>query len=394
MAQLHLTVIGAGQMGRSALSILARHLPEARITVIDRSAENLALAKQATSGRIEIIQQDVVSQAPDLDGSALIVNFAGPFFLGSDAVARAALKAGASYADVCDDVEGIQAILDLDSAARSAGVPLITGAGLSPGVANWMASRILAKHEKCDGIKIVWVVSESDPGGLAVLRHMLHMAVAPCPIWRNGVLEYSKGFVPDTAETFDLQEPFGRIVAYDTAHPEPITLPLAFPRLRLAQCKGSLMPAWANQAFSTLGRIGFGHHDLKITIGDHAIEPADFLWRLLWERHRRKAAPKRSAKTMINVIGLEGDRPVVMHTITDDSDMSRGTGLGVAAAAIALLQGGAQPGAGGAERISADLGLKIFQDLCRESGAFAEGIREIPLPVGNAALSRAAESIV
>jgi saccharopine dehydrogenase-like NADP-dependent oxidoreductase len=375
---MHRTImlVGAGQMGRSALAFLARRLPSAKFKVIDRSAENLERAVGLDPTRIEGTRLDLATSSPNAHGVDCVINFAGPFFLGSDRVARAALKAGAPYVDVCDDVEGTQTILDLDAEAKRRGVPLITGGGLSPGVSNWVAAKMLANDASIDGIKIVWIVKEKDPGGLAVLRHMLHMAVAPCPTWRDGVMHHTKGFVPETAEAFSVPGPFNRVEAYDTAHPEPLTLSRAFPRLRLVECKGALSPSWANQAFSTLGRIGFGHKDLTVEIDGKEILPIEVLWKLLWKRHEMAPARERTSATQINLIGLRGDAPVLMHSITDNADMSRGTGLGMAAAALALIKGGAPDGAGGVEVLPADRGLELFFELARAEGGFTDGIVE------------------
>lgn len=369
-----IALVGTGQMGRSTMSVLAKSDANLRFLAIDRSAENLEAAR-AISPAVEAAPPLDIEEDPlPIGGSDLVLNFAGPFFGGSTAVARASLAAGVPYVDVGDDVEGTRAILSLDDEAQRAGVPLITGAGLSPGVSNWLACRILSKSPDCDEIKIVWVVHEPDPGGLAPLRHMLHMAVAPCPIWQDGTIVETPGFVPATAETFDMPEPFGATEAFDTAHPEPLTLGRQFPRLRAIRCKGSLRPNWANAAFSTLGRIGFGYAAERVDYGDISIEPAEFLWRLMWQRYRRKPTGPRSATTMVRVMGLREGRVIDSRTVADDGDMSRGTGVGVAAAALTLLTTPVPAGAAGVERLSADTGLDHFLRLTRERGWFRRGI--------------------
>lgn len=372
-------LVGAGHMGRSALSILASCLPEAKFTVVDRSEESLALGSAIAPGRIVVRHADITRDGLDAGGMDLVVNFAGPFFLGSDQAARAAIAAGAAYIDVGDDAEGTRTILDLDASARAAGVTVITGGGLSPGVSNWLAWGLLEEYPDVDGIKIVWITREPDPGGLAVLKHMLHMAVAPCPTWRNGRMEFTKGFVPETAETFDVPAPFNRIEAYDTAHPEPVTLGRARPDLALVQCKGSLFPNWANAAFSTLGRIGFGYSDMSVEIEGMQIQPIEVLWKLLWKRHGAKPPKQRNSATQVNVIGTRAGVPMIMKSITDRGDMSRGTGLGMAAAVLALLEGGVAPGASGVEVIPHRRGLDHFLRLAREAGTFSDGIVETHL---------------
>lgn len=367
-------LVGAGHMGRSTLSILARSLPAARFVIVDRSAESLRLGQAIAPERTMSRQADISRDGLDASDMDLVVNFAGPFFLGSDGAARAAIAAGAAYVDVGDDAEGTRTILELDQAAKSGSVPVITGGGLSPGVSNWLACDMLENYPELDGIKIVWITREPDPGGLAVLRHMLHMAVAPCPTWRNGRMEFTKGFVPETAERFDVPAPFNQIEAYDTAHPEPVTLGRFRPDLALVQCKGSLFPNWANAAFSTLGRIGFGHSDITVEIDGRDVQPIEVLWKLLWKRHELKPSAPRISATQVNVIGTKGNFPVVMKSITDAGDMSRGTGLGMAASALSLLEGGVPAGANGVEAIPHHKGLEHFLRLAREAGTFANGV--------------------
>jgi lysine 6-dehydrogenase len=367
-------LIGAGHMGRSALGILLRRLPELTVTVVDRDPGAVATAQAIDPRRVDGVVGDVTAEDFHLPGADLVLNLAGPFFAGSDRAARHAIAAGAAYVDIADDVEATTAVLALDDDARRAGVPVLTGAGNSPGVSNWLAADLIEQHGDVDGIQVVWVTHEPDPGGLAPLRHMLHMAVTPCPLWRDGRMQQSPGFVPSTAATYDLPAPVGPTEAYDTTHPEPFTLPRRFPHLRYVGCKGALAPAWANAAFSTLGRIGFGYSDVRLEYGDRRIEPAEFLWRLLWQRHDRRERPPAESTTMIHVIGLAGDRPVAAHTIWDPAPMYRGTGLGAAVAALMLLEDGAPAGAAGVEVLPHRKALDLFFELADRDGGFPAGL--------------------
>lgn len=374
MADSKVAIVGTGYMGRSAISILASYDPSLHFILFDRDEGNLDLAMQC-GGSVEARHcVDLFTDPLDFSGANIVLNFAGPFFSGSNVVAQAALRARAPYIDVGDDVEATQAILALDEQAREAGVPLVTGAGLSPGVSNWFAMQILADHPHCDEIKIAWVNHEPNPGGLAPLRHMLHMAVMPCPVWEDGRIAESPGFVPSTGEMFDFPEPFNRIEALDVSHPEPFTLSRAFPHLRRISCKGALRPDWANGAFSTLGKIGFGYHDERIAYGDIEIEPAEFLWRLMWQRYNRRPPREDKAHTAVMVQGLRQGTVVESRCIIDDADMSRGTGLGAAAAALTLLHARPQAGAAGVEVLDSDLAVDYFMKLSAAQGAFSRGI--------------------
>ena len=361
-------------MGRSALGILLRRLPDLTVTVVDRDPAAVAAVEAEDHQRVTGLVGDVMAEDFALPAADIVLNLAGPFFAGSDRPARHAIATGAAYVDIADDIEATTAILDLDDEAERAGVTVLTGAGNSPGVSNWLAADLIEQHGEIDGIQVVWVTHEPDPGGLAPLRHMLHMAVTPCPIWKEGRLQESPGFLPSTAATYDLPAPVGRTEAYDTTHPEPFTLPRRYPHLRYVGCKGALAPAWANAAFSTLGRIGFGYSDVRLQYGEQSIEPAEFLWRLLWERHSRRDRPAAETTTMIHVVGLDGDRPVATHTIWDPAPMYRGTGLGAAVAAVTLLENGAPAGAAGVEALPHRKALDLFFELADQDGGFPAGL--------------------
>ena len=369
-----IAVVGLGHMGQSALKILVDRLPKSTFLAIDRSAvavdAAVALSPMAIDGR----QTDVSQGILVLDGVDVVVNLAGPFFSGSDAVARAALAAGADYVDICDDVEGTEAVLALHDQAQAANVTLVTGAGLSPGVSNWMACRLLAEHPTADGVQVAWVVHESDPGGLAPLRHMLHMAVNPCPVWKDGQWIKTAGFVPATAASFAFPEPLGVVEVFDTAHPEPVTLARHFPTLMYAGCKGALQPQWANGAFSTLGQIGFGYSDVKVDVQGVLVEPAEVLWKLRWARYEKRPTRQRLATTAVLVQALEGDTVVGALAISDDMVMARGTGLGAAVAVIALLEHGAGSGAWGPEALRWDVALPLFEELASAQGGYHDGV--------------------
>lgn len=371
-----IAVVGVGHMGLAAMKFLRAARPELDYVAVDRSADAVARAV-AVDERIEGRVADVSHEQPDLSEVDLVLNLAGPFFAGSDYVARAAIAAGAMYLDIADDVEATERILALDDRARAAGVALITGAGLSPGVSNWIAAKLMDEHPEADGIHVAWVTHESDPGGLAPLRHMLHMTVNPCPVFVNGRWEQSPGFVPETAQSFDFPAPLGRTATFDTSHPEPVTLVRHYPQLRYARCQGALMPAWANGAFSTLGRIGFGYADLEVEVDGVRIEPAEFLWRLMWARYNSKRRDERSATTSVLVEARKADEGLGALAIIDDGDMARGTGLGAAAAVLTALDERPAAGAAGPEVLPWRLALDHFQSLAAIHGGYRDGLGRV-----------------
>ncbi|ROZ99350.1 saccharopine dehydrogenase family protein [Gordonia sp. OPL2] len=381
-------IVGVGQMGGAALRILLEQMPDARFLAMDRAPEALARAEALDPQRVGGRVVDVSAESVDLSGLDLVLNMSGPFFAGSGSLAHDALRSGITYIDIGDDLEATDSVLALDADAAAAGVALITGAGWSPGVTNWCAARLLDEHPDADGVQVVWATHERNPGGLAPLRHMLHMAVSPCPVWSGGQWIDSPGFVPETAAEFDFPEPLGRIEAYDTAHPEPRTLARYYPRLTTASCKGSLRPAWANAAFSTLGRIGFGYHDLAVDVAGHDIEPAEFLWKMMWARHDAAARGDEGVALtalMVQVFresaGAGGAEVLGSLAVLDDAPMSRGTGLGAAVAVLAALREPPAAGAWGPEVLPWQFTLREYERIGLALGGFGPGIQS---PAGSA----------
>lgn len=374
-----IAVLGLGQMGLSALDLLLEQLTGAQFLCVDRSEQAVNTAVGKAPDRVRGIAIDVTSGDLDFSGVDVVLNLTGPFFAGSDHAARAAIEHGAAYIDISDDVEGTRTVLDLAPVAEAAGVPVITGAGFSPGITNWVACELLDQHPNADGIQIAWVVHEADPGGLAPLRHMLHLAVSPCPLLVDGKWQESPGFVPQTAKCFDFPDPIGRVETFDTAHPEPLTLARQFPRLKYASCKGALHPAWANGAFSTLGRIGFGYLDNHVQMDGLDIDPTEVLWRMMWRRHDRRGRAGGNSYTAAQVLALEGDDVVAGWGVHDNAVMSRATGLGAVIATEVLLQYGAPPGAHGPEGLRSDAAVAMFTQLAQDTGSFPGGL--LPIPV-------------
>jgi lysine 6-dehydrogenase len=372
-----IAVVGSGRMGLSALAILLAERPDAHFVAIDVLVEAVeravALAPDRVMGRVGSFSTDDI----DIAGVDVVVNLAGPFYRGAEAAAAAAIDAGASYVDIADDIEGIEAVLALQSRAEKAGVAVVTGAGFSPGVSNWLASRLLSENPDADGIQIAWVVHENDPGGLAPLRHMLHMAVNECPVWRNGEWHNSPGFTPSTAQTFHFPAPVGDVETFDTAHPEPRLLVRHFPGLMNVRCKGALLPSWANGAFSTLGRIGFADTSVTVRVGDVDVDPAEFLWKLLWARHDRRPADERSPITALLVEALRGEQVVASLAIADDDVMARTTGLGAAVCALVMLDSPIAGGAWGPEILPWREVLDCYERIAASIGACPGGIQVV-----------------
>lgn len=121
-------VVGRGVVGQR----ITRRLP----TVIDGVA---VVDHDPRTGRL--LPADV---------SVVVLAHAGPH---AD-LARQLVERGVSVVSVCDDVADIRSMLDLDDVARDAGVALVVGAGMSPGLTGLLARWSASQLATCDEIHV------------------------------------------------------------------------------------------------------------------------------------------------------------------------------------------------------------------------------------------------
>ncbi len=249
----HLLVLGAaGQMTSVATRLVCAGDPALRVTLADRDPGALArLAAQLGSGRAQTAALDLFDESAlrrAVEGASFVINGAGPFHRTAGPVMRACIAAGASYMDIDDDVESTLDAIDLDGAARLAGVTLYVGHGASPGFSNVLALDAMRRLDEPRAVEVAWCVGESggDAIGRAVAEHTLHIGAGETTGWRDGRRCRRESFAQSTA--FPLADPPGAYRLYECAHPEPVMLGFSHPRLRDVVCWGGLHPQPLNGA--------------------------------------------------------------------------------------------------------------------------------------------------
>ena len=86
---------------------------------------------------------DSIHQA--IQGCDLVVNCIGPFYKTVNTILRKVIELKINYVDVCDDVDVTLEILQMDGAAKKAGISALIGMGSSPGATNLLA-KFAADH--------------------------------------------------------------------------------------------------------------------------------------------------------------------------------------------------------------------------------------------------------
>lgn len=233
---------GAGAMGAVAVRTAASSGALDEIVVADRDlaaaerlCRELADCPVPTSAR-RVDVTDGVELSGALADADLVLNTVGPYYRFGLTVLRAAIDTGTHYLDICDDWEPTVQMLELDGAARAAGVTAVIGMGASPGVSNLLAATAAAPLDSVRDVYTAWPVdvtagADGDeatrdqligPDGTptAAAVHWMQQSSGTITAVRAGVLTEQRPLRPVALEL-----PGGRRgTAYTVGHPEPITL--------------------------------------------------------------------------------------------------------------------------------------------------------------------------
>ena len=337
---------GCGGIGSVAVRALAAGDWFDEIVVADVRADEAARTAAATgqdrvtSAAVDATQTESVQQV--VAGASVVVNCVGPFYRFGAPVLEAVIGAGVDYVDVCDDLDATRAQLELDGAAREAGVCAVIGMGNSPGLANMLA-RYAADEllDEVTGVDIMHIHGGEPEEGAAVVKHRIHAMTSDVPVFVDGsfqevrLLEESgAAFVEET----DFRE-IGRFPVYPYPHPETITLPEHLPGLQRATNKGVVLPlSYFEHTMDTVraGLAGPGPHD------EDAIDR--WVEAILVERPRLLAAagltgPQGCLKVVVDGRTDGEDHRYVFSLSTRTGGAGEGTGLPAAMAGVLVLQG-------------------------------------------------------
>jgi diadenosine tetraphosphatase ApaH/serine/threonine PP2A family protein phosphatase len=136
------------------------------------------------------------------------------------------VEMGVPMVSVTDRVADVQALLELDDTARLQGIPLVVGAGMSPGLTGLLARHLVGQLESCDEIHIAM---HGTAGPACARQH--HRALAG---HAHG-LHDSEPIVKPAGSGRELcwfPEPVGAYDCYRAELPAPMLLHQNFPEVR------------------------------------------------------------------------------------------------------------------------------------------------------------------
>jgi saccharopine dehydrogenase (NAD+, L-lysine-forming) len=350
---------GCGGIGSMAAATLAASDAVDELVLADVRHDDVVAA--AASYRrpgvrgVAVDAADPASVGSVLTGCDLVVNCIGPFYRFGPPLLAAAIRAGVTYVDVCDDLDATRAQLELHDAATEAGVCALIGMGNSPGFANVLV-RYAADHllDVVTTVDIMHIHGGEPTEGPAVIKHRIHAMTSDVPLFIDGEFREVR-MLDDDGQAFVTETEFrdvGTYPVYPYPHPETITLPRHLPGLQRATNLGVVFPLSYFTLTMDMVRLGLVSTE-PLAVGDTEVVPREFTVAHIMDQRQRLldeagvTGPAGCLKIVVG--GTRADSPGE-HTVVfslSSTSMGAGEGTGIPAGLGALLvlgAGDATPG--------------------------------------------------
>jgi len=343
---------GAGTMGAEAARLLLER-SDAQLTLADYNIKGLKRTEAELGNKVKTAVVDVNDRealVKLLKTADIAISTVGPFYKFATTILKAAIEAHVNIVDIDDDFDATKDSLDLDEAAKKAGITAIIGMGASPGMTNLVAKLGADRLDSTENIRFYWVESALDPTGPAAMIHWFHITSEKVPAFLDGKWVDVRGF--SEPEEVEFMPPLGKQTVIYTGHPEPVSLPRYIKGLKHCTIKGALYPAKMMELYGQLIETGFGSRDefiinentrmpfrelaVKIIRNMPRLAPAYFT-DILHEALEKYSDCAGAFKIVVS--GKKGGRN---QTITYDlmaSNVAHSTALPAVIAAQALLDG-------------------------------------------------------
>lgn len=222
-------VCGLGAVGSRAARQLASSPEVTRLVVVDREAHRSEAVARSLGPVAEhrpwsaelLAAADAVLLAAPFNG-AIPVRGRAAVPVGAHLVEHA-LRGGAAVVSVADRISDVEALLALDPVARAAGVPVVVGASMAPGLSDVLARLAANELDEVDEVH----VSKAGTGGPACAREH-HRALGDEALdWRDG--QWSRRPGGSGRELAWFPDPVGGQDCYRAGLPDALLLVPAFP---------------------------------------------------------------------------------------------------------------------------------------------------------------------
>ncbi|MFW9841783.1 MAG: saccharopine dehydrogenase family protein [Candidatus Thorarchaeota archaeon] len=342
-----ITVLGGcGVVGTVAVKTLVAVGDFSEIVVGDINLEKANECVEAigdeclSSFQVDASDPTAIKEA--INGSDIVLNCCGPFYKLGPIVLKAVIESKIDYVDVCDDYDATKLLLEMDGAAKNAGITALTGMGSSPGVANVLV-KFCANHmlDEVDSIDILHAHGGEPVEGAAVVAHRIHSMTSPIPMYLDGKFT-TVDYFGESGKALEAEYDFhkvGTYICYPYPHPETITLPNYIKCKRVTNL-GCVIPLEYYRMIQDIARIGMIGEE-PIMVNGQEVVPLDFAIAYILEQREGilKKANFGEQRGCLKIVmkGIEDGHPQEYHFSMASVGQSMGEGTGIPAALGAVL---------------------------------------------------------
>jgi saccharopine dehydrogenase-like NADP-dependent oxidoreductase len=301
-------------MGSAAVAdLVGRTTHEVTIGDIRPDAGRSVLRELGAPERVVRVDvEDRASLATALAGADVVLN--ATYMRHNVSVTDAAIAAGVDLVDLGSYYPETLEQLERHAAAERAGVRIVPGCGVAPGLTNILARLGADRLDTVRAIRLYSYITHplwTSPG-IVVTR--LDASTGMSVVWQNGELVTRPSFGEE--ERFSFPPPYGEQVVHLVPHPEPVTLPRTIPVEDVVFKVG--YPADETARIRVLLELGFDE-DAPFAVDGVAVSPRRFAAAFVG---RRGIGPgDRSANVKhVRVEGTRDGRPL---TVTYDFAVER-----------------------------------------------------------------------
>ena len=335
-------VLGCGEMGKVAIKDLVEYGDFDEVVVGDinlKKTENFVKKLKSEKTKVSAKLVDVTDNKKLVNLMShfdVVLSCVGPFYKFALPVVNAAIQARVDLVDICDDYDSTSKVLELDSAAKDAGITVISGLGVSPGASNILAKAAAEMLDEPEEVHIALLMGAPDLGGVAEISHRFHSMYGKVPTFQNGKFIEVQAFV-DGKETVEFPKPFGKFEVFHIGHPEPLTIPRYMKSVKYVDTKCILNPPSVKDIIVSLGDMGFSSEE-PLDVKGASMTPLDFAAAFVYKLSSQiRDVPKLGA-IRVEVRGMKGGKKTGI-VFASNGKMNEGTGIPASIGAQMLAKG-------------------------------------------------------
>jgi saccharopine dehydrogenase-like NADP-dependent oxidoreductase len=337
---------GAGDMVAVAIKAMLEHDRDISMTIVDHDSKKLEqrrthLGNPPTARFVQGNLSEKNRMKELVRGSDLVLNAAGPYDKTALPVLEVCMQQKVNYCDFNDDADSNMELIGMHEQVKKAGIGAYIGNGASPGLTNIWAKELMESLDEPEGVDTIWCTGDEGPVpyGRAVIAHAVKICGGEreAPSYKNGKTVHIPSFV--LAEKVSFSQPLGEYTVYECAHPEPLTIPYYYPRLKQVRNLAAFHPqpqsgllrglsqAVGNDHLTmdevidfiqaiNVGKLGslkcwkYAWAGMRQQVKKRECSSSDF-WQFVWRSLRKKHYDYR-AGIVVRVWGRKGERAVTL----------------------------------------------------------------------------------